>query len=277
MSSISVVMVTLNESRLLAESLRSVRELADQILVADMGSTDGSPEIAAAHGAEVVAIEPAPAVEVVRPGLVARAAGDWVLLLDPDEVIAPELSATLRRVAEGEEHDAVEVVMANYMMGRRILGTGWGPAQARHVRFFRRDAVALSEAVHSRITPRPGSRVLRASEHDGLVHHFNYVTWEQFLDKLNRYTTVEAADLRESGRSVPSRRLVKELLGETYYRGVRGRAWRDGWQGICLVVLMLGYRTATYAKARLAETVGDEAAVVAQYRRIADDVLRARS
>ncbi|WP_345206737.1 glycosyltransferase family 2 protein [Fodinibacter luteus] len=251
-------MVTLNERRLLAESLSSVQNLATEILVADLGSDDGSPEVARRYGARVVNLPRADAVEMLRPTLVAQATAEWVLLLDPDEVVDPALSRALDAASYSQDFDVVEMTFHTYMMGKRLRGTGWSPNRERHVRFFRKDRVRMSPDVHGGICAEDPARLLRLGEDAGVVHHFNYVSWEQFVSKMNRYTTVEAQE-RDTAGVLPSLpRLARDLAGEFVNRAVRDGIWRDGWRGLSLLVLMLTYRTLVFSKQRLLLEVGTE-------------------
>ena len=270
--SITVVMVTYNEERMLAESLDSVRALADEIVVGDLGSKDASRSIALAHGAKVVDLPHAEAVEMVRPGLVARASGDWILLLDPDEVVSPRLCVSLRQLMEANDHDVAELTFLTYMMGRQLRGTGWSPARERHVRFFRRGRVELRSEVHSPPRAKHGARLASLGPEAGCVHHFNYVSWEQFITKMNRYTSLEASDRFASGASASVWGLVRELALEVAGRGVLDRSWRDGWRGAALLMLMLAYRTLVFAKHRLLVSVGTQADVVDSDRRRAQGI-----
>lgn len=271
---ITVVMVTFNEQRMLAAALDSIVDLADEILVGDLGSSDASLEIARGCGATVEQLPHVPAVEQARPALVDRARGDWILLLDPDEVVDRKLAASLQNLASLGNFEAAELTFHTYMMGRRLQGSGWSPRRERHIRFFRKGSVSLPTEVHSLPQPTEGARVASLDESFGVVHHFNYVSWEQFIEKMNRYTSVEAKERFDAGARPSLTTLLKELVLEIASRGIHDRAWRDGWRGVGLVVLMLGYRSSVFVKHRLLTELGSEQDVIEADRRAANRLMR---
>ena len=190
---ISVVVNTLNEELRLGYALRSVKEWADEIVVVDMHSDDRTAEIAASFAARVFLHERAGYADPARAYAVDQSTGDWILVLDADELIPEPLSRRLRAIAANDEADAVRIRWRNYLLGAAIGHTGWGPDQDRHVRFFRRGAVDLRPDVHDFLRVTEGARVLDLEPGPGLeVVHFNYIDVEQFVEKMNRYTSVEA-------------------------------------------------------------------------------------
>lgn len=266
MARISAVMVCRNEERFLDLAIKSVKTWVDEVLVADMRSADGSVAIAEQLGARVIAIEPAPAVEMVRESVIARAAGDWILLVDPDEVVSPTLALTLRAIADGDTSDAVELKRATYIAGHRMRGTGWEPKHESHIRMFRPQAVELEPRVHAVISVRAGFSKATLSESDGMLHHLNYVGWDQFVEKLNRYTTLDAEYRFRTGAKSGLTTLLRGIGAEILYRGIRGRAWRDGWYGLVLILNMISSHVIAYTKYRQLAKYGDATEVSTRYR-----------
>ena len=103
---ISVCIVCRNEADKLAGCLDSVT-WADEVVVMDLSSTDGSAELARERGARVLEHEPVPIVELVRNEVGAAATGDWILALDPDERVADGLPDELRRICRRDDIDMV--------------------------------------------------------------------------------------------------------------------------------------------------------------------------
>ncbi|PYU89881.1 MAG: glycosyltransferase family 2 protein, partial [Acidobacteria bacterium] len=112
---ISVVVNTLNEEKNLPYALRSVRSWVDEIVVVDMHSQDRTVEIAREYGAKVYSHEPMGFVEPARAFAVAQAGGDWILILDADEVVPLLLSRRLREIARRDEADVVTLPRLNYL------------------------------------------------------------------------------------------------------------------------------------------------------------------
>jgi glycosyltransferase involved in cell wall biosynthesis len=273
---ISVVVNTLNEEARLPYALRSVHGWADEIIVVDMHSEDRTAEVARGFGAAVYLHPRASVVEPARAFALAQATGEWILLLDADELIPAPLAAALRQLAREDGADVARIPRLNYMLGAPLRYTGWGPVQDRQLRFFRRGSIEASATIHAGLRPVEGARIIDLPDGPGrAIAHFSYLDVEHFLEKLNRYTTVEAAQARERGeRAAPVRALMragKEFLA----RYLRHGGYRDGWRGFYLSLFMAHYRLATAAKLTELERVGDRAAIAARYEAAAERILGA--
>lgn len=264
---ISVVINTLNEEHRLPYALRSVQGWADEIVVVDMHSDDKTVEIAEAFGARVFTHERVGYVEPARAYAVARATGDWILILDADELVPPRLARRLRDVAAGDEADVVDIPRLNFLLGAPLAWTGWGPSQDRHQRFFRRGWAEPTTVIHASPRMRQGARVLRLAPDEGLAMiHFNYTDVAQFIEKLNAYTTIEAGAGAGVALSARRIRVIRETIREFTNRFFRYRGYRDGWRGFYLAGLMAFYRFAVYAKQQERRSIGTREDVEGTYR-----------
>src|SRR5450759_4249900 len=107
--SISVVINTLNEEANIAYALRSVRTWVDEIVVVDMHSDDRTREVAETYGARVYLHDRVGYVEPARRFALAKATGDWILILDADELIPPRLARRLSDIAAAGQADVVSI------------------------------------------------------------------------------------------------------------------------------------------------------------------------
>lgn len=273
-SGISVVINTLNEERNLPYALRSVRSWAEEIVVVDMYSDDRTVEIAREFGARVHFHERVLAFDQARVFAVNQASCEWVLLLDADELVPQPLSERLLQIASGNAAEVVIISWVNYLLGGPLPHTGWGPTQDRHPRFFRRGKVELGARVHDFIHAAPGARVLRLPSEPALcVHHFNYIDCKQFLEKLNRYTTIEAQQTLDGGEHPGRLKAITHAMLEFARRYLWRGGYRDGWRGFYLSLLMAHYRVATYAKMTELKETGGPDAIDAAYRQEAERLL----
>lgn len=264
---ISVVINTLNEEARLPYALRSVRPWVDEIVVVDMRSDDRTVDVARSYGARVFDHERLGYADPARAFGIERSTGEWILILDADEVVPEPLSRALRAIARSGDADAVSIAWRNFLLGAPLAHTGWGPDQDRHVRFFRRGAITATPDLHDYLHLVSGARVDRLPAADGLcVAHFNYADISQFIQKLDRYTTIEAAaTLSAGGRGGPRRAIVaaaREAVGRLTRRG----GVRDGWRGLYLSLLMGVYRLVTIAKVDELRHNGPRLEVEARYR-----------
>ncbi len=271
---VSVVVNTLNEEANLPWALRSVSPWADEIIVVDMHSDDNTAQIARDFGAKVFFHERTTAVDGARAFAIEQATGDWVLLLDADELVPAALSKVLLDIAGQDQADVVKIPWLNYLLGSPLLHTGWGPRQDQHTRFFKPDFLRATDSIHNFLAPVPTARVAELPYVPGhAVVHFNYVDVSHFLEKLNRYTCVEAVQAFKRGERSTLVGTVLNSSKEFFRRYVRSQGYRDGWRGFYLSLIMAFYRVITDAKMKELEMLGSREAVLASNRTQASEVI----
>lgn len=267
---ISVMINTLNEEENLPMVLDAVQGWVDEIVVVDMHSEDRTREIAETYGARVFLHERLGFADPARAFALAQTSGDWVLMLDADEVVPAALARTLQRLAGNPQLDAVSLPYQNYVAGQALRGLGWGPEQDRHTRFFRRDAMELTGEIHNFLHLRPGARLYQLP-YDGsnAVLHFSYTDYASVVAKINRYTDLEAVN--KAGKGVrPSvlRALVLPLREFVLTYWVRG-GYRDGRLGLHMAVLLAFYKFLREIKLEQRTQLGERQAIQAIYRALA--------
>jgi len=189
---LSVVVITQNAAAQLPECLASVA-FADEVLVVDSASTDGTPEAAARYGARVLQKEWL-GFGRQKQFAVDQAAHDWVLCLDADERVSPELAASIVRAIEAPASPVYRMARRNRFLGRWLRhGEGypdWSPRL-----FDRRQARWSDDAVHEKVlyAATPGTL-------GGDLLHESAENLGRYLDKQNRYSSLAAAELHRQGR-----------------------------------------------------------------------------
>jgi glycosyltransferase involved in cell wall biosynthesis len=271
---ISVVINTLNEEKNLPYALRSVRPWADEIIVVDMHSEDRTVEIAQEFGAKVFLHERVGYADPARAYAVSNATAEWILMLDADEVVPAPLSRHLKRIADDDRADIVMIPWLNYLLGAPLKYSGWGPEQDKHFRFFKRGMMEITSKIHGYYKFVPGGRVLQLAYQPGMaVVHFNYVDAWQFLEKLNRYTTIEAQQASERGERASAWRALYWATREFLNRYLLKQGYRDGWRGFYLSGLMAMYRWVAYAKLQELKSTGGRKAALDSYRHEAERII----
>ena len=203
---ISATIVTLDEEENIARAVRSV-QFCDEVLVVDSGSEDRTVEIASSLGARVVtnAWPGYAAQKNVAAGL---ARNSWILSIDADEEVTPELADRIGRLS-AEAHGCAGFDfprLARYC-GRWIRHSGWYPD--RKVRLYRRDLGQwVGQYVHESVEVSGPVGHL-----DGDLLHFTCDTLERHRKNVSRYTDLAAREIQESGRSTPAWKL---LLGPPF-------------------------------------------------------------
>lgn len=231
---LTVIVLTLNEERHLPGCLESVRGLGRQLLVVDSGSTDRTVEIARAAGAEVVTrrfvdfpSQRNAALELARE--------PWVLFVDADERVSPELAREIR-VALATADDSVAgfwIPTQNWMWGKWIRGGGWWPDE--HLRLLRvgRARYRPDIAVHEVVELEGNAGRLTAP-----LVHLNYDSRREFVQKQLRYARLAARSLMAQGKRPRRRTFIGQPLREFWRRFVILRGYRDRFDGLFLASTM---------------------------------------
>lgn len=235
---ITALINTRNEEKRLPGCLRSVA-WADEIVVADMASTDATREIAAAHGARVVEMPLAPVVEPVRNLAVSQCRSDWVLVVDADERVMPALAERLRALKVENGVTAYALPRRNYFLGRWLEFGFWPDYQ---VRFFRKGAVAWPDKGLGLPTVSGTLAQLPADPQAALEHPGYGNDLTRFITKLVHYSPLEAQYLVEHSDQPLWPYFLRRPLGEFYGRYIKCQAWRYGMHGLVWSLLMAFYQ-----------------------------------
>jgi glycosyltransferase involved in cell wall biosynthesis len=191
---LSIVLITLNEATNLPRTLASVQGMGE-IVIVDSGSADGTLGIARAAGARVFT-EPWKGFAAQKNSAIDHAAGEWILSLDADEEVSPQLAREIQALLAGEPpFAAYRIPRLNHYLGQPLKHGGYWPDPK--LRLFRRGA--------ARFEDRPVHETMTASGPVGqlpghLIHHC-YPTLDEYLDHMNRYSTLGAEMLVASGRA----------------------------------------------------------------------------
>ncbi|HEU5022487.1 MAG TPA: glycosyltransferase family 2 protein [Bryobacteraceae bacterium] len=243
---ISATIVTLNEERNIARAMASLKPCVDETVVVDSGSSDQTREIAARMGARVVREEWRGYAEQ-KNFAAACAAHDWILSIDADEELTPELAAEIQALrATGERDDVGGWAMprrARYL-GRWIWHSGWYP-DAKIRLYHRARGAWKGERVHESVEVAGAVGALRND-----LLHFTCDSIGQHLRTLDRYTSLAAQAIQESGKPVGVRRLVIDPPWTFVRSYFFQRGFLDGTHGFVIAAMAAFYTFVKYAKAR---------------------------
>lgn len=213
---------------------------ADEILVMDLASTDGSADLAGRYGAQVIRREPFPIVEPLRNELAAAAQGEWILALDPDERLAPGLAQELQRLARRDDLDAIVIPRMNWDLGYPPSH----PVQRYEpqLRMYRRSRVAWP-LVPNQLPVVPEGRKYRLPERDDLVIiHERSRNVPEILERSIRYAPAQAQAMIDQGQVFSARDMLLALAAQVDKEFFRGQAWRDGVPGVLRASILVAYK-----------------------------------
>ncbi len=270
MPTISAVVNTRNEETNIRYCLETLT-WCDEIVVVDMESEDGTVAIAREYTQAVHRHPKVLAFDIAKKFAVEKATGDWILLVDADEMIPKHLAETLAKIAVRDDVDIVEIPFRHYIMGDWVRHSGWGFTPLP--RFFRRGKIRFTETVHRYMEKDAGARTLRlAPDDDGCIAHFNYRDASHFVEKLNRYTDIEAQHLYDRGIPFSYRRMIWAAAREFLGRYLKGKGYRDGARGLSLCLMMAFYRALSFVKLWEKREFADDP-VAAKYEKIRTRIL----
>lgn len=238
---LTAVILTYNEARHIAACIESVR-FADDVIVFDSGSTDDTPAIAAAEGARVLR-RPFDDYAGQRNAALDAVGQGWVLFVDADERVTPELAAETRAVIAQGDAAGYRIPRHNFIFGKLTRGAGWYPDY--QTRLLKVGAARYDPAkkVHE--------VVLLDGPEGALEHpfiHYNYDHPAQFRDKQRRYVAYDAQILYEQGVRPKVYTPFTQAARHFRWRFWSLGGWRDGLHGLRLSLLMAWYE---YHKYRL--------------------------
>ncbi len=234
---VSAVIISRNEEKHIARCLRSL-VWADEIVVIDAESTDRTPDIcrdpAAPWAGKIRFIQrPWPGFRSQRTFAMEEARNDWLLVVDADEECSPELASRIRELMSssgGPPTRAYKVRRQEFFLEKPIHHGIWNPSYQD--RFFHRQGVRYVNEIHEYpVFPVQPDRI-----HEPLVHAPDFAP-EKFLEKMNKYTTIEARDRVNAGQRTNVFRIVTAgpamFLKNYFYYG----AYKDGVHGLVISVL----------------------------------------
>lgn len=237
---VTVVIPTLDEIDQIAECVGHLA-WADEVIVADGGSRDGTVTAARQAGARVLE-GTGPTIAAQRNAAISVARNEWVFALDADERITGELGAELDTVVRAPVHPVYAVRRRNLYLGRELTRGHWGRDWV--IRLFTRDRRYVERRVHEGLEP-----VANIGKLSGCLHHTPYRDLPHQLQKMNRYAQWGAEDLYERGARASVWDLSLRPCGRflrAYF--LQGSCW-DGRFG--LVTSLLGGYTAFLKYAHL--------------------------
>jgi (heptosyl)LPS beta-1,4-glucosyltransferase len=238
---LTAIILTYNEADHIVECIESVH-FADQVLVFDSFSTDDTIMLAEQVKVEVIqqgfedyARQRNAALDAVRES------ADWVLFVDADERVTPELAAEVREKIMLPGYAGFRIPRHNYIFGKLTLGAGWYPDYQTR----------LLKVGAARYDPtRKVHEVVVLDEEEGTLDHplthYNYRSVGQFRAKQRRYTAYDAGILYEQGIHPKPQNYILQPLRQFWWRFVTLKGYQDGFHGLRLSILMGWYELRKY-------------------------------
>jgi len=241
MSKISAYIIAYNEAEKIGPALQSVL-WADEIVVADSFSTDGTTEIARAMGAKVIQV-PFTGFGKLRNEAVAACSHEWIFSLDADERCTPEVRNEILRIIQGDSgHDAYFVPRRNFFMGRWIKHSGFYPDYRQPQLFLKGAMTYKADPVHEGFdlrTSKPVGYLKNA------VWQVPFRNLDEIQKKAGRYSSLGAVKMAEAGKSAGMAKALSHGLWAFVQHYILKLGFLDGWAGF---VIAFGNLEGTFYK-----------------------------
>lgn len=230
---ISAVVNTRNEENNIDRCLKNL-EFCDEVIVVDMESEDNTVEIAKKYTHKIYTHKKVGFVEPARNMAISKAVGDWILIVDADEVIPKTLAKELVKIANENETDFVRIPRKNIIFGQWMQHSRWWPDY--NIRFFKKGVVTWQNGIHS-VPITEGVGINLADTEDMSIEHFHYTSIDEYLLRSIRYANQQAKELIEAGYQFDAKDLIGKPIGEFLSRFFAGEGYKDGLHGFVVSVL----------------------------------------
>lgn len=235
MAKLSIALATFNEEENLARTLESVKDLADEIVIYDGESTDKTVEIAKSFGAKVIVGKNYPIFHVNKQKAIDACTGDWILQLDADEIVSPELLKEIKLVVNGQLSDVngYWLPRKNYFLGRFLMKGGQYPDYT--LRLYKKGKGRLPQKdVHEQAEVEGKVGYLKNA-----LLHYPYRDFATYIQKWGRYNNLISTQI---GEELASKNALSKIVYGFGYLTVKPAHWllttygrhkgfMDSWQG----------------------------------------------
>lgn len=226
---ISVIIIAKNEEQMIGDCLKSVRQLADEIILVDTGSTDKTVDIAREYGVKIIN-SPSEKLEFAKWRNVGlkEAKGSWVFYLDADEKITPDLKEEIERLIESENTRCVaySIPRRNFLLGKELHWGGWWPDYVKRL-FLKEKLEKWTGELHE----EPVFEGTLGKLKNPMIH-VQPETIEPILKKSIKWSKIEAQLLFDAGHPpVVWWRILRMGLTTLLDRLIKKQGFRDGTEG----------------------------------------------
>lgn len=240
---ISTIFVVKDNPQYLLESIDSVRKISEEIIIGNLGIDDkllkklkSNPLIRIININKSV-----PFVELIREEMKSYAKNDYVLFLDPDEIIPESLSTNLKSLYK--KYDYISIPRKNIIFNKWIQHSRWWPDY--QTRLFKKPNVIWQTKIHSQPKIKGDGLKLEPEEKNAIIHH-NYESISQYVEKMNRYAKSQANEMYKNSEALTITDAIKMSISEFISRFYAEKGYQDGMHGFVLAILQMFYPLLVY-------------------------------
>ncbi len=229
---ISVIVVAYNEEHNIRRCLESVQDIADEMIVVDSGSQDNTVAICQELGAVVVIQQPFLGMIEQKNFAVAQTKNDWLLSLDADEALSPELKNSISAAMDNPQADGYSMNRLSYYCGTWVRHSGWYPDIK--LRFFNKHKGQFSGMnPHDRYQLEPGNTILHLQ---GDLLHYSYYTLSDHLKQIDRFSTIGALSMHKRGKTSSILKILYKPMARFIRHYILKAGFLDGLTGYTIAL-----------------------------------------
>lgn len=239
MNKISAIIVVKNRPKHLFESISSIQNIVKEIIIVNIG-LDKSVTAKLEQNKKIRIVEvkqDVPYVELIREEVKKYASEDYLLYIDPDEIVPQALAKIL--TSKYDSYDYIKIPRKNIIFDKWIEHNRWWPDY--QIRLFKKNAVVWPKKIHAQPTVTGKGFTIDPNEEFALIH-YNYESVDEFMQKLIRYAKAEADELSSFSLS----EALKKALSEFTSRYFADEGYKDGMHGFILSFLQMLYYFLVY-------------------------------
>lgn len=237
---ISATIITLNEENQIGNAIKSLKGLADEIIVVDSGSIDKTKDIAEDLGAKVF-FRKFDNFANQKNWAAEKASGDWILSIDADEETPESLKEEIKEVIQNDQYAGYLIPRRNFILGREIKHSRWSPDT--HIWLWKKDSGEWIGDVHEEIKVEGKVGLLKNSK----IHN-SHKTLNSFLVANNLYSGLKAQTLYKNHNKFSLWQMFCTSLFEFLIRYFYKRGYLDGKEGFVLAYAMVVYKLSVWIK-----------------------------
>lgn len=241
---ISVGIIIYNEELRLERTLKAIKDLADEIVIVDSFSSDNSLKIAKKYGTNIFQRKWSGYGDQ-KNYVIEMCKYEWILLIDADEVVTPQLLNEIKNITKkNETADVYEIPFNSVCFGKRIKFGGWSGSY--RIRLFKKNSGKYSlDKVHEKFLTESKIEKLK-----NRIDHYTYDSYEDYLNKFNRYTTEGAQQAFIKNKKAG----IFNIIVNPIFKFIKMYIFRlgilDGLDGLILAFSSAMYTSVKYIKLR---------------------------
>lgn len=229
MTKLSVIIITKNAAEQIEHCLQSI-QFANEIIILDSGSEDKTVEICQQYTDNIM-ITDWQGFGIQKNRALAQARYDWVLSIDADEQVTPDLQIEILQAIAQTEYSAFYIPRISYYCGRWMQHSGWQPDLI--IRLFKKECAHFTDdMIHEKLIVIKG----KIGKLNGYLRHFSFTSVETVLEKINRYSSDSANMLYAKGKRANLTKAIFHGLWAFFKTYLLKRGFLDGQQGLMLAI-----------------------------------------